>query len=273
MKWQSSTDARFLRTALRKHTQAIIFFIGAVIVLLGVILWIRSGPGQLGTIFISVGSSLMAASIAAYLSPLSEAVYEVYERFRGLGIEDVYPSRDEIPKKLWIEWLRSARRYCILLGIAHSGWRRDPDFRSALFDRLGSGVQVKVFFLDPTSSAAEFRNREDETRNTEREIRETIGFVWEFRAKLDKEHQKRLLLYVYNATPSCGLTWVDSFMVATHYLAGFANVSSPALLLKPVGSPQGSRSLYDIYAENLQKLESQSSTEIKEENIGNYIPR
>jgi len=70
-----------------------------------------------------------------------------------------------------------------------------------------------------------------------------------------------------------GLTWIDdTFMVATHYLAGSTNLTSPALLLEP-GRYQSERlALYDIYAKNVQSIEQEFSTEITEENVHLYLP-
>jgi hypothetical protein len=222
------------------------------------------------TVCVSVGSSLIAAALVTLLSPVSR---EVYQRFLRLGIQDVYPSRDEIPKKQWTAWLRGARHRCVLLGIANNNWCRDGDFEPALFDRLRSKVDVEIFFLDPTSQEVVTRGKEDEGRNTEETIRKSIQMVWGLREKLasDSQLQQRLKLYVYGATPSSGMTWVDSIMIVTHYLAGFANVTSPALIAKPVQNSPGERDLYSTYAENLERIRDRA-TLLSNENIEKYIP-
>src|SRR5581483_5361510 len=243
--------------------------VAAVAVGIGVAICSQKHP-HLYTVCVSVGSSLIAAALVTLLSPGSR---EVYQRFVRLGIEDVYPSRDEIPKKKWTQWLRSARHQCVLLGIANNNWCRDGDFEPALFDRLRSKVEVQIFFLDPTSQEVVTRGKEDEGRNTEETIRKSIAVLWGLKQKLntDADAQRRLKLYVYDATPSCGMTWVDSIMIVTHYLAGFANVTSPALIAKPVQSSPGERDLYSTYAENLERIRSRAVL-LADENIKKYLP-
>jgi hypothetical protein len=79
-----------------------------------------------------------------------------------------------------------------------------------------------------------------------------------------------LKLYVYSATPSSGMTWIDDFMLVTHYLAGFANVVSPAFLIEPIKLKSERQNLFSIYAENVRKLE-ESAVEITETNVDQYI--
>jgi len=226
--------------------------------------------GILGSLLIGIGSSAVAAALVAYFSPLNE---EIYEKFLSLGIQDVYSSRSRVPNARWVEWLSQATRNCTLLGIAHGNWCRDPDFPSALENRLRNKVQVKIFFLDPTSPVAEARAREDKPRDTIRTIRESIKFVWDLRNRIGETEPDligRLRLYVYDATPSSGVTWIDEFMLVTHYLGAFANLTSPAFLIQPVRVDSGSRDLFSVYAENVRNIEEQRSTEITEGNVEEY---
>ena len=86
----------------------------------------------------------------------------------------------------------------------------------------------------------------------------------------EPESAQRLKLYVYRATPSSGVTWVDDFMLVTHYLGGFANVTSPAFLVQPVKLKSEERNLFAVYADNVRIIEGQSSTEITGQNVANY---
>jgi hypothetical protein len=99
--------------------------------------------------------------------------------------------------------------------------------------------------------------------------------LWEIRKELDAEAKAQpfLKLYVYDATPSSGMTLIDdSFMVVTHYLAGFANVTSPALIVKSVETDPDSRDLYRTYVENVEKI-LQRSVLLTAENINGYLPK
>jgi len=57
-------------------------------------------------------------------------------------------------------------------------------------------------------------------------------------------------------------------MIVTHYLAGLPNLTSPALLVRPV---QGGmeRNLYNVYAENVQNI---GTIEVDEKNIHEFLP-
>jgi Domain of unknown function (DUF5919) len=261
-----------VRSYIQENLEVVgVAVIGSVAVGVGIAFGLCSNNHpHIYTISISIGTSLIAAALVTLLSPVSR---EVYQRFVRLGIQDVYPSRDEIPKKRWILWLRGARHRCVILGIANNNWCRDGDFESALFDRLRSKVEVEVFFLNPLSIEVTTRAKEDEGRDTEETIRKSIEMLWRCKQKLasDSRVQERLKLYVYSATPSSGMTWVDSIMIVTHYLAGFANVTSPALIVKPVQNEPGQRDLYSTYAENLERVRGRA-TLLSDANVGQFLP-
>lgn len=160
------------------------------------------------------------------------------------------------------------RETCVLFGIAHGGWCKDARFPPALKERLSHGVSFRVLFLDPNCKAAEIRARE-ETRDTQSKIRESIQKMWRIREQLTAAQKGQLRIFVYDATASCGLTWVDQQMLVTHYLAGLPDETSPALLLvRPEVGME--RSLYDVYADNLDKI-VQRSTLVDENNIQDFL--
>ncbi len=240
--------------------------------IVGAVAWYKGWLGPIrGSLTIGVGSSILAAAIVAYLSPASEAGYR---KFISFGIVDMWSSRQAI--KDWVDWMHTARETCVLFGVAHGGWCDDKRFESALKDRLSQGVTFRVLFLDPKSSAAELRAREEEIahthRNTQEKIRKSIQVMWNIRNSLNAGQKAQLRLFVYDATASCGLTWVDQQMLVTHYLAGLPDLTSPALLLT---RPQlgMERSLYDVYAENLEEVIERMSKPVDESNIQEFLPQ
>jgi hypothetical protein len=252
----------------KQHGQVLVVFLfGLVLVFAGSMLSLLKYPSW-ATALVSVGCSLVAASVVTYLSPVSE---DVYQKFLTLGVTDVYPSRREIANPQWVDWVRTARRNCTIVGIANNNWCRDPEFPKAVVDRLRSGVEIKIYFLDPTSSAAETRAQEDKVRDTLRTISESIQFVWKLRNDLDDTLKGRFKVYVYRATPSAGVLWIDNFMVVTHYLPGSANVTSPSLIVRPVSSASGKQDLYGVYADNVKIVEATYSTILSDDNVTNYI--
>lgn len=267
-----SLSLRSIRIAIQQNSEVVLVgLVGMLFIVAGIVCACRHFDPVTWSVLIGIGGSLLAAALTTFFSPLSR---DLYQKFVGLGVEDVYPSRDDIPKRNWCNWLRSARKRCLLLGTANNNWCRDPDFAPTLLERLRSGVTVIVLFLDPEGKAVRTRAEEDKGRNTGKAIRASIKEMWEIRRQLEgeKASQDRLQLRVYDATPSSGMTWVDdSFMIVTHYLAGFANLTSPALKVKPVQTRPGERDLYRTYEENAEQL-IRRSTLIEPDNVKTYLP-
>lgn len=272
MAWNS--PLRSIRLAIQQNSEVMLVgLLGVLFVVAGIVAACRNINPVTWSVLIGIGGSLIAAALTTFFSPLSR---DLYQKFVSMGVEDVYPSRDDIPKHNWCEWLRSCRKSCMLLGTANHNWCRDPDFRSTLLDRLRAGVIVRVLFLDPDpeGKAIKTRAKEDKGRNTNKAVRESIKAMWEIRQELSEEPkaQARLELRVYDKTPSSGMTWVDDrFMIVTHYLAGFANLTSPALRVRPVQARPGQRDLYRTYEENANQL-LKDSTLVKEDNVKRFLP-
>jgi len=263
---------RKARTRLRMHSQLAGFCFGVLFGAAAAWMWHRKSIGEVwGSFLVGVAAAIIAAAIFAYLSPFNEPAFR---RFLSLSIDDFWPSRQAIRENYWVDQLHSAEEKCFLLGIAHGGWCKDKRFSPTLRERLNHGLLFKIFFLNPESPAAELRadeeKRQPNGRDTKDEIRESIKKMWELRVDLEPGLKDRVSLYVYTATPSCGLTWIDRTMLVTHYLAGLPDVTSPALLLTP---PEGGieGSLYNTYAKNLDKIEK-ASILITEENVHRYLP-
>jgi hypothetical protein len=245
--------------------------VGTVLVLLGGVFVLVGWPYR-GAVSSGIGGSLIAAAVVSGLSPIND---EAFQEFRALGVKRSYFHRTKIPDDQWCKWLRESRLHCTLLGIAHHKWCEDGNFPEALQEALRRGVKVKFLFLDPDSNVAQQRAREDTraARNTIQEIQDAIKFIWALREDLVHGDQGRLELWVYNATPSSGTQWFDNFMIVTHYLAGFPNVTSPALLVEGSPTEPGTKNLYDIYMENVRRVEDRFSTRIDEDWIRNHLPR
>lgn len=249
---------------LRQHSLAIIFSIGIIAVLVGLLfaIWPKPHP-NIATALISVGASLIAASMTTILSPVTE---EVYQRFLKMGVTEVHASRKDIDPHRWCEWLASASEKSMLVGIAHHEWARDTEFEPTVMDRVRHKVKIEVYFLNPNSEIAVMRSEEDTGRDLINTIRKSIEVMWKIRNKLDAGVRDNLKLYVYSATP-VGTTWVDNLIVASHYLAAFQNLTSPALILRPVSS----KDMYSVYAANARSIAGHA-TELTDQIIHQYLP-
>lgn len=242
--------------------------LGIVLELVAVIFALQTPPSPLWAgVLGGIGSSILATVIISFGGPSGNRAYQTFIR---LGIEDFYPSRRDVPNETWVNSLRQARERCVLLGQAHGEWCDDSGFEDAVVGRLAAGVVIEVFFLDPTGKGVATRAKEDSRgpRNLEGRIRSSIKIMWDIRQKLQDPSKSRLQLYVYDATPSVGVTWVDSSMFVTHYLAGSVNLTSPALRIEP---RQGAKSVYSVYQSNISTLRAEFSTLLTDGNIGSFI--
>lgn len=217
-------------------------------------------------IFAGIGGSVIATVIVSLAGPLGE---EVYQSFLRLGVTRFYSNRSLVENDQWVKWLRDAQMRCILLGHAHGEWCLDNGFEPALIDRLMAGVNVEIFFLNPKGAGADLRHQEDSLglRNTKARIRNSIRAVWNISERLTGKARTRLTIYVYDSTPSLGVTWIDDWMLVTHYLAGSVNRTSPALRVE---SRPDSKSLYAVYEENINSIRIKFSTIVTKDNVDTY---
>jgi len=215
-----------------------------------------------GSALVGIGASMLAAMLVSFAGPDGE---ETYQKFLQMGVTDFYPNRNMVPTESWVDWLEGAQRNCVLLGQAHSEWIRDDRFEPALLSRLIAGVQVQIFFLDPTKEPADVRQKEDQQKlDTKKRIKGSIRALWDIRSRLPEAARDRLAIYTYDATPSLGVTWVDDWMLVTHYLAGFNNLTSPALRVE--SSPKA-RSPYAVYAKNVDRIREKFSMLVDQDYI------
>jgi len=252
---------RRIHLFLRQH-YAYGLLVGLLLTVFGIIAGYNGHPYWLA-LLVGIGDSVIAAALVTLLSPATD---ELYQQFLALGIRELWPSRRDVPGDNWCEWLGGASKTCTLLGVVHGEWRNDLRFEPALRKCLGKGVDVKILFLNPNSRLAEIRAGEEQ-RPTPGMIKDSIKMVWDIRGRFDVDSQQHLHLYAYDSTPSSGATWIDSFMIVTHYLAGYPNRTSPAFRVHD----QGGDSLFGIYRLNIERILKKDSTiEITEENVAQY---
>jgi hypothetical protein len=241
-----------------------LFWTGAGLVILGVPLW-HVSPTWAGVLS-GVGGSILATVIVTLTGPAGD---EVYQRFRSLKITEFWSDRSKVENDQWVKWLRGAQMRCILLGHSNGEWLRDDGFESALTERLAAGKTVEIFFLDPGGDGAALRQKEDSRglRDTKRRIRDSIRALWEISERLDPEARTKLTIFVYDSTPSLGVTWIDDWMVVTHYLPGSTNRTAPAL---KVEAHQDLTCPYAVYELNVNHIRTKSIP-LTSANIGRYI--
>jgi len=249
----------------KKHYWRELALAGVVLEILAAVFW-QSCPRFAG-VLAGVGGSILATVIVTFAGPAGE---QVYQSFLRLGVTRFWSDRSKVDDDEWVEWLKSTQMRCILFGHAHGNWLEDRGFETALAERLAAGKNVEIFFLDPTGAGAALRQTEDSLglRNTLGRIRASIKAAWDISERLEGKARARLTIYVYDSTPSLGVTWVDDWMVVTHYLPGSINLTSPCLKVEAQPDP---KSLYAVYAENVNNIRDKSTTAIvTKENVHKY---
>jgi hypothetical protein len=225
---------------------------GVFLEILAAAFW-QSNP-RLAGICAGVGGSILATVIVTWAGPAGE---EVYQSFLRLGVTRFWSDRSLVDDDQWVKWLKGTQMRCTLFGQAHGEWFRDITFEPALVERLTAGKNVEIFFLDPTGAGAALRQQEDSLglRNTLGRIRASIKAAWDISERLDRKARDRFTIYVYDSTPSLGVTWIDDWMVVTHYLAGSINRTSPALRVE---AQPDQRCLYAVYEQNVNHIRAKS---------------
>jgi hypothetical protein len=237
-----------------------IFLGGCVLVLFGRI--VSPSHPTMGSALVGVGGSMIATMLVSFAGPDSNQTYKTFVKF---GVREFYAGRDNVDSDKWVDWLKKAKRKCVLFGVSNGEWLRDTRFSQAVTERLLAGVDVQVFFLDPASDIARQREKEDrQARGTIDRIKVAIGELWEIREALPAATKEKLTIYIYDATASLGVTWIDDWMLVTHYLAAFNNRTSPALRVEDSGND---KCPYAVYAQNVEGIRNNRAKKVTDVNI------
>lgn len=220
-------------------------------------------PGQ---ILLGAGASIIASVVLIVVAGKKE---ELAERVMKYGIKELFCNRlRDLDENFWTDFIASANQYVKILGVANHGYVTKSDGvvksneKEALKKLIEKGVTVTILWLDPMSELARIRD-EEEKRGTRTDAIKSILAFHKFRESLVNKNKKNLILKIYNATPTCGLTWVDESMVVTHYLSHTSNQSSPGFvltnsridrLLSRLTRDNGHAALYKMYGDNLNEI-------------------
>jgi hypothetical protein len=236
--------------AIRRYVVAVSGAVGAG--LLGGGVWAGTTTPT-GTVLVSVGGAIVAASALALISVTREDLLETLLRE---GVEYVFKSRRTYCNDdFWDSLLRSTRGHYRVLGVANHAYlgtqpkkdRFEPLFRAAVI----RGVTVELLWLNPNTSLAEARESE-EGRATRSDITEAILWFWSLKNSLPHEANRRLVLKEYVFIPSCGMTWADGQLIVTHYVVGQENLDSPGWVLNTMPYPLYRRLLATIHVSQPQ---------------------
>lgn len=253
--------------------------------------------GLIGLVFIIVGNAASSwwpiakdAMVGAGASVIASAVIfviffskeQLSYRVMKYGVKQLFHDRyKEFHEKFWADFLSAAKRQVRILGVANHGYvtkeGKLKEHEHEVFTSLltKKNVTVTILWLDPTKAVAEERDNEEARGTREDTIKSILAFDG-FRKSLPETAQRKLTLKTYNATPTCGVTWVDDNMVVTHYLSHRSNLGAPGFvltysvidkLMNKVGHDHEFAALYDVYGDNLKAIE-RGATEITSKYLG-----
>lgn len=95
MPWFRSFSLRSVRLAFQQNSEvALVGLLGILFVVSGIVAACQNINPVTWSVLVGIGGSLIAAALTTFFSPLSR---DLYRKFVGLGVEDVFPSRTISP--------------------------------------------------------------------------------------------------------------------------------------------------------------------------------
>jgi hypothetical protein len=238
-----------------------VLLIGIVATLVALVL--RARTIDVPTIIVGVGVSLIATAIAGMVLAGREATLA---RIRDSGLVYVWANRmGRAPREQqaihWVNEIYKARTSCVLVGTSLSGYSVHD---RAAFERavrqLISTVKFTLLLLDPESPAADIREEEEERLGEHTKLRTwtSIEALLKLREALG-EAKTKFEIRLYSDLPTFALSWIDGYMIVTHYLPGIKNANCPAYALwdlHPFKANEGQ--LYYMFAENVDQIKERT---------------
>jgi hypothetical protein len=185
-----------------------------------------------GLVF-GIGTSLLASALFLLLTGSRD---NFANHLRHMGVEFMFENRDAaFQTQDWTNLILSARHHYRVLGVANHGYMREgnaAETRAALQTAAVRGVKIEILWLDPTDARAVQREVEEEQRGTRRDAIASLKWFWALKESLPLEARKNLTLRIYAAIPTCGITWVDKYLIVAYYLPSSVNRFSPGMVLR-----------------------------------------
>ncbi len=219
---------------LTEHPRRLTIYITALVGIIGLLIATNFNTGTAPEVItLTIGSTFLASSIFIYITAdRSDLVSHIAQ----LGVQEAFADRrSALTNAAWTMMITNSRARYRVLGVANHGYIRaenEQQTREALQRALSNKVEVEILWLDPASDFMSQREAEEGKRETKADAISAIEWFWNLKTKeLKPEDAKRLTLATYNALPTCGITWVDDYLVVTQYLASEPDKTCPGLIL------------------------------------------
>lgn len=209
------------------------FFFLIVIGLLLVILAFAIQQNSFGSrIAEIIGAALLVAAFTTALHDYilyQRVTYKYFRLLEGGGKSDIlniFPDRESAIKEMKT-LIPSTRREINILGISHTDFIYDAEFRRNINSFVRSNIKIRALFLDKESEAARERARREEGKEDVKETQlysdlvSCERFYGELKKRLDEQKSTLQLEYnCYSTQPSLFIVIIDDVMFYETYHLG-----------------------------------------------------
>ncbi len=190
-----------------------IALIGLILVLIGIIF---AGKEKLSTITISVGASLIASSIVAYLSSIYIQKYRRAKEISEIwGIESVEEKRTTMNIRI-DECIEKAKKQYDIMAFGLKSLRDGNS--KGIENMLKRGARIRILTVDPQCQA--LRDRDIQEKKTPGETAHTIIQLKEWAVELSKKYPDQVHIRFARYLPSEFYCRVDNAIYVGPYEYG-----------------------------------------------------
>lgn len=208
-----------------KQRRVIYFLVHLLMVMVGALATLASGSMEAEwqkATFFALGTSVMAAGLCGMVVWVyvanSERSLDLLRVLDASGLQWLYPSRAAQIRSEYAVRLERARKQIDILGFGLKDFKRD--YMSTL-DELSRRAKVRILILDPRSTSAAQRDREEG-----QSVGIIKGEIDEFIKAFQESYggdSERLQLRTYSSLPEVNIFRIDDEIFWGPYLAGRAS--------------------------------------------------
>lgn len=236
----------------------ILFLIGCTLILTGLLL-----SGKWGVVLLSVGASVVAASVVSIIlrsvlgDPLAflikniegstrtfttrlQELVTVLDRASKTGLASVWTQRVDLPTDAWIERIKSAHSHLDFLAYAMAFLPEHPEFCDILRERASTGCKIRILLAGPKAEVVAQRNKEESGEGS------IASRIWTTLTRLSVLLGTENVEIRTHQTPLyCSIYRFDSEMLVTLTLYGVRGAAAPLMQFKEI--PGGLFSRYEAH--------------------------
>ena len=162
-------------------------------------------------------------------SQLEEIVDQIALLKSGMlaGLEELYVTRDMVPREEWMALIEGAKREVGILAVAMQQYVAQARFPDIVSDLNRKGVSCRIMLVHPESDDVKQRFVMDKPLFFDRVDTYIIRSIRRLKLSLNGLGIVRLHYLAH----TCDVVWADDTMYVAHYLAGGPGGTSPCIKL------------------------------------------